>query len=156
MNGNILVKGNETVYPYGIAELKRDNPQTSFPREMTPEILQEFDVFPVSFAEKPNYDPTTEKLLQSPSPELIDGQWQFTYTVTALDAEELNAVLLQKSQEVRRQRDRRLQESDWVVIRSYEQAENVPLEWTEYRQALRDIPQQTGFPSEVSWPTVPE
>lgn len=29
-------------------------------------------------------------------------------------------------------------------------------EWTDYRQALLDVPQQTNFPNEVTWPTKPE
>jgi len=28
--------------------------------------------------------------------------------------------------------------------------------WAQYRQALRDIPQQDGFPENVIWPTKPE
>ncbi|BAQ90231.1 tail fibre assembly protein [uncultured Mediterranean phage uvMED] len=28
--------------------------------------------------------------------------------------------------------------------------------WTDYRQALLDIPEQSGFPQNVTWPTVPE
>lgn len=29
-------------------------------------------------------------------------------------------------------------------------------EWAEYRQALRDVPQQEGFPFDVTWPVAPE
>ena len=29
-------------------------------------------------------------------------------------------------------------------------------EWAEYRQALRDVPQQEGFPFAVTWPVPPE
>jgi len=28
-------------------------------------------------------------------------------------------------------------------------------EWVTYRQALRDIPEQAGFPNDVVWPTAP-
>jgi hypothetical protein len=28
--------------------------------------------------------------------------------------------------------------------------------WATYRQALRDVPSQAGFPWEVQWPTQPE
>jgi len=28
--------------------------------------------------------------------------------------------------------------------------------WATYRQALRDVPQQAGFPSDINWPTTPE
>ena len=29
-------------------------------------------------------------------------------------------------------------------------------EWTRYREALRDLPEQEGFPFEITWPTKPE
>jgi len=31
----------------------------------------------------------------------------------------------------------------------------VPTEWQTYRQALRDLPEQEGFPQEVVWPQIP-
>lgn len=54
-------------------------------------------------------------------------------------------------QRVRKTRDRLLQESDWT------QLVDAPVDrdaWARYRQALRDIPQQEGFPGEVVWPEV--
>lgn len=54
-------------------------------------------------------------------------------------------------QRVRKTRDRLLQESDWT------QLNDAPVDqeaWARYRQALRDIPQQEGFPGEVVWPEV--
>ena len=32
---------------------------------------------------------------------------------------------------------------------------NIPQEWVDYRQALRDIPQQEEFPFGVQWPAEP-
>ena len=32
---------------------------------------------------------------------------------------------------------------------------SVPQAWRDYRQALRDIPAQSGFPFNVVWPSVP-
>jgi hypothetical protein len=57
---------------------------------------------------------------------------------------------------IRRKRDRLLQETDWIVIKSYERGENIPATWELYRQALRDITAQAGFPYSVEWPTKPE
>lgn len=34
--------------------------------------------------------------------------------------------------------------------------DHVPDAWKTYRQALRDIPAQSGFPTNVTWPTKPE
>lgn len=56
---------------------------------------------------------------------------------------------------VRSRRDGLLQETDWIVIKSYERSENIPAEWELYRQALRDITAQAGFPYSVEWPTKP-
>jgi hypothetical protein len=56
---------------------------------------------------------------------------------------------------VRQQRDNLLSTSDWVVIKSQETEQPVPPEWVAYRQALRDITDQPGFPLDVVWPTAP-
>jgi len=53
----------------------------------------------------------------------------------------------------RRQRNKILKASDWT------QVADAPVDqaaWATYRQALRDIPQQAGFPDDVTWPTKPE
>ena len=58
-----------------------------------------------------------------------------------------------KEIEVRSERDRKLAASDWT------QLPDAPLdtktEWATYRQALRDVTSQTGFPFDVAWPTPP-
>lgn len=56
---------------------------------------------------------------------------------------------------IRTQRDKLLAESDWVVIMHTEKGTNIPLEWETYRQALRDVPEQEGFPFNVTWPQEP-
>jgi len=60
-----------------------------------------------------------------------------------------------RSMAVRARRDRELAETDWIVTRSLERGEPVPAEWAAYRQALRDIPQQPGYPMLVQWPSRP-
>lgn len=65
--------------------------------------------------------------------------------------EELHA---QADSEARTFRDSLLTRSDWT------QLPDVPSEtkeaWAAYRQALRDITKQTGYPYEINWPTVPK
>jgi len=65
---------------------------------------------------------------------------------------------------LRIERDRLLEESDWIVNRSYSQGVSVPTEWAEYLQQLRDLPTtatptldpstSTGI-SGVTWPIKP-
>lgn len=52
-------------------------------------------------------------------------------------------------------RNKLLQDSDWVVIRSFETGEPVPAEWIAYRKALRDITINFTDPADVVWPTPP-
>jgi len=55
------------------------------------------------------------------------------------------------TEEAREKRNTLLAETDWWAVsdRTMTQAE------TDYRQALRDVPQQEGFPVTVTWPTKP-
>lgn len=55
---------------------------------------------------------------------------------------------------VRAERDRRLSACDWVVARASERGEPVPIDWTVYRQALRDITDQPD-PLAIRWPEPP-
>jgi hypothetical protein len=53
----------------------------------------------------------------------------------------------------RQRRDVLLKESDFSQLPDIPQATS--LLWVPYRQALRDVPQQPGFPSTIDWPTQP-
>lgn len=55
--------------------------------------------------------------------------------------------------EVRSKRDSLLKKTDWTQLPDV--PEETKLLWAEYRQALRDVPEQSGFPYEVIWPTSP-
>lgn len=54
--------------------------------------------------------------------------------------------------EVRAERDKRIAATDWTVLGD---AKTDKTDWLEYRQALRDVPEQAGFPYAVQWPTRP-
>ncbi len=56
----------------------------------------------------------------------------------------------------RAERDILLKESDWVALHAMEARESVPAKWEAYRKALRDVPQQAGFPNDIEWPEKPE
>ncbi len=56
---------------------------------------------------------------------------------------------------VRSDRDLRLSTCDWVVARAFETGTQVPDAWLQYRQALRDVSKQIGFPHVIVWPMVP-
>ena len=52
--------------------------------------------------------------------------------------------------QIRAQRDELLAASDSMAL-----ADRITDEWRTYRQALRDLPAQSGFPETVNWPVAP-
>lgn len=61
----------------------------------------------------------------------------------------------EKSVDARAHRDALLLACDWVITRAFELGQAVPATWSAYRQSLRDLPQQPGFPAAIDWPTSP-
>ena len=59
----------------------------------------------------------------------------------------------QKTDGIRQQRNSLLSQSDWT--QNADIPESVKILWQPYRQALRDIPQQEGFPENIIWPVAP-
>ena len=62
--------------------------------------------------------------------------------------------LSQKWKTIRLQRDRYLNETDWIVTKAKETNTNITAAWKTYRQALRDVPSQSD-PDNITWPTKP-
>ena len=54
--------------------------------------------------------------------------------------------------EVRTERDAKLAETDWTQVADAPVSQE---DWAAYRALLRSIPEQEGFPNEVTWPTEP-
>ena len=55
---------NDVPEKYTIGQLRRDNPQVSFPKKISDATLAEYDVYPLVENAKPSYDPTTEKVVE--------------------------------------------------------------------------------------------
>ena len=69
--------------------------------------------------------------------------------------EELDAI---KAQAVRAERDQRLLTVDAIAgnaLRWAARDADTQAAWAAYRQALLDVPQQAGFPNNVTWPEEP-
>lgn len=132
----------------------------------TPEVLEALGADPV-FEGPQASGGTVYQYSQRSGVEQINGKWYtkyilgpvFTDTAEATAAEQEAAYKAQKDAEfaanARTQRDRLLSECDWVVIKSLESGQAIPSEWAAYRQALRDLPQQAGFPVTIDWPVKP-
>lgn len=60
-----------------------------------------------------------------------------------------------KADEARAKRDKMLESCDYLMTLDYPISADAREQWRAYRQALRDIPQQEGFPDNIEWPVKP-
>lgn len=128
------------------SEFRAAHPNVSFPAALTNEVLA-----PLGFAQL-TYSPVA---LASQGYKIVDdgveqvaGVWRVKYAEVQLDEAETKAL----ADSVRADRNRLLTESDWT------QVADAPVDkaaWAQYRQALRDVTEQPGFPYNVSWPVKP-
>lgn len=143
--------GDVLTYPYSIGEMAGDFYNVSFPIPLTDSILSDYAVFPVQPTAKPDHNPATEAVVEG-NPQLINGVWTQTWGVVQLSPEEITEKTANKAQEVRTERDSRLVASDWT------QLPDAPVDsvaWAAYREQLRNISDQPGFPWDITWPAEP-
>jgi len=138
-------------------------PNTGFPAQLTEDIINEFGG-DVVFEGPQATGGTVYQYSQAAGVEEINGKWYtkyvlgpvFTDTEEATAAEQEAAYKAAKDAEqaksVRQQRGEKLKDSDWT------QVADAPVDqaaWATYRQALRDVTEQSGFPWTITWPEMP-
>lgn len=146
----LAIDGAPKRYPYSVADLKKDNPNVSFPEPLADDVLATWDVFPVQLV-NPIYDSATQNVTEL-EPILQNGKWLQAWDVTEASPGEIAERTATQGANVRADRNRRLSECDWT------QLPDAPVDhaaWAAYRQALRDVSSQPGFPWNVQWPVVP-
>ena len=156
----LLVKtanGQVEQFPYTLGDLRRENPNTSFPKKIGDAILASYGIYHVMPDAQPEYDPLVQALMRDPDPRNKEtavneetgetyktGRWVIGYTVE-------NKPQDQAEYAVRNKRDHLLSDTDWMALSD----NTMSPAWATYRQALRGITAQEGFPYSVIWPTKP-
>lgn len=147
-----ITNGAVDKFPYTVGQLRHDNPNTSFPKQIPEETMLEFGMVPVSEVPAPEFDPMTHFAEWGPVPVLSEeGAWVLLPTVREYSEDQLAERAAAKASEVRSQRDKLLAETDWMALSDVVMSP----EMATYRQALRDISDQVGFPHNVVWPVKP-
>ena len=155
VNGQTVV-----TFPYDYDTLVRHNPSTRFPAEEltamyvgTEANLAGNQLVRVVVADAPQYDEATQIAVRNNQPSLVGDTWTIGWIVQELTQSEKDQKLAAKIASVRSQRNQKLKDSDWT------QVDDAPVDkaaWATYRQALRDVPTQSGFPWDITWPAQPE
>ena len=102
--------------------------------------------------EGPQAQPTRYQIAFSDGVEQIEGKWYTKYSVADMDAEAIAAKDAEQAKSVRAQRGEKLKDSDWTQVMDAPVDQDA---WATYRQALRDITGQEGFPWTITWPAQP-
>jgi hypothetical protein len=140
--------GVASAYPYSLTDLMLEHPQVSFPDPAPDALLAEYGVFPVDILPTPPVEDETHEVVYHDMPQEAGGVWSLGF-----DVMEKPALIV--SENIRRKRDDFLRQTDWIVVKCVETGSQVPADWVAYRQALRDITGQAGFPFIVVWPPFP-
>ena len=148
-------------------EVRRMHSNTSLPRVWDANVCTSLGIDPVLEAPKPDTTGYTQAARDGATQD-AKGNWVQAWKVVDMfqDTTEDGVVTTKAEHEaayqtrlddeaatsVRTQRDSLLKETDWHGLTDV----TMPADITAYRQSLRDITDQDGFPHEVTWPVAPE
>jgi len=154
-----------------VSQFKASQPNTSFPKQITTEVLDSYGYDAVlngaAATVTAPYGVSTRSGVEE-----VKGQWftkfiagpVFTDTTddkgavtTAADNEAAYRATKDADQgaNVRTERDQKLAACDWTVLTDSPLATAKKTEWKTYRQALRDITSGDDFPHNITWPSQP-
>lgn len=145
----LTADGNVDCYPYTLTDLRFDNPGTSFSETITDATAASFNCFPVTSTSPPANDYTVN--LERTAIKQ-DDIWIEHWFTTPATPEQITQRTATKASEVRVDRNQRLANCDWTQLSDAPVDKNI---WVTYRQQLRDITKQTGFPWNITWPEQP-
>jgi hypothetical protein len=124
----MIINGNVEKYTYSVSQLRKENPQTSFPDSLTDELLKSYNVFPVLPVDRPAYDSAMHRIEEG-IPVLVDGVWTQAWNVIALTDEELAQQQAEHAAQVEAQRAEAYRtESDPLFFKS-QRGEATHQEW---------------------------
>jgi hypothetical protein len=130
--------------------------------QLTPEVMESLGVDPVLEGPQAATTPPYQ-ISQRSGVEQIDGKWYTKYIAgpvftdgetTAAEQEAAYKAMkdTEQAKSVREDRTKRLAGADWTQLADSAADKTA---WATYRQALRNIPTQAGFPWTINWPTEP-
>jgi hypothetical protein len=154
-------------------EIRRSMPNTSLPRVWTADICEFLGIDPVLAAPTPAPSGEYKSVSRNGVTQDANGNWVQAYverdmfadyvdedgvTVTKVSQEEAYTATkdAEAATAARATRDGLIASCDWMAIKAFEGGTTVSTEWATYRQALRDVSAQEGFPNDITWPEKPE
>jgi hypothetical protein len=126
-------------------QVVKANPNTSFALPFSDATLASLNLVRLTDDTKPAYDPATEKVIEDVI-EVRDGVAYQTFSIIDRTPEAIANELIGKRANVRIQRNDKLAKTDWAVLPDSPLSTDDKAVYENYRNALRDVPAQAGFP----------
>jgi len=139
-------------YPYTFDDLKIDNPNVSFNKDTPLEILAYYGVYLVQHEKTPVFNSLTHRVQVSNIPKLVNNEWVLIKELVELDDSEKEHKIRELETKAKEQRNKLLAATDWLALTD----NTMSPEMAAYRQELRNISKQKGFPVNIVWPEKPE
>lgn len=149
------------------SQIRKLFPNVSLPKVWNENVYEALGIDPVFETPAPAPSAAYKKVVRDGAEQDANDNWvqkwaeedMFSDTtedgVTTTKAEHETAYQAQLDADaaaaVRASRDEKLAATDWMALSDVTMAS----EWATYRQALRDVPAQSGFPNDITWPTEP-
>jgi len=148
-------------------EIRKLNPNVSLPKVWNSNVYDALGIDPVLETPKPDTTGDYKVVVRDGAEQDENSNWvqkwverdMFSDTtedgVTTTKAEHETAYQTrldtEAAERVRSERDQKLKDTDWMGMSDV----TMSADWATYRQALRDVPTQEGFPHTVTWPEEP-
>ena len=136
------------------SQFRSEFPNTSFPPQLTLEIINEFGYDTVLEGPQPTLIPPYQYAQRDGVVE-VNGQWFTHYIAVTPDDEQKAAMDDAQATIVRTERNKRLADCDWTQLEDSPLSPDGKGAWALYRETLRMVPEQPGFPWNVEWPPQP-
>jgi hypothetical protein len=145
-------------------EWRSANPQISLPRTWNQIVLDTLNIEAVFESPQPNVG-QYQTVVRNGVTQDAKGNWVQAWSVIDMFSDDDESTKAEKeaayqagldaeaAKGIRAERNRLLSESDWTQVLDAPVDQDA---WATYRQALRDITSQEGFPHSVVWPTKPQ
>ena len=143
-------------------EIRAMHKNTSFPKVWRENVRESIGIDPVLITPKPAASAPYKRVVRNGAVE-DGGNWVQAWVEQDMFATDDDSTKAEKETEyqarldaaasvsVRKERDELLAKTDWLALSDT----TMSSEWTTYREALRDVPEQGGFPHTITWPTEP-
>ena len=144
--------------PFGFAVVE-DNlralfPDHKFPALFTPADVSSFGYAMYEFTQMPEVK-YPNKIVEITPTLKPDGIYYQTWSIVEMTPDEKTNATVMEANNIRNSRNIKLLYCDWTQIPDAPLTQEKRIEWATYRQALRDVPSQAGFPWDVQWPVEP-